>query len=188
MENGRIEKLIKTPENYYAHLREAEGKVLRETLWEHTRLTYKYFMQLWEEKSVDKMLERFQKQLAEKLSQEGRDFWKKTIFNIPVYHDMGKINPAFQNTHMRNDQIKSAKALTNIIGNKHSLLSAVLYLDHYIKQLKNEVKDKEEKSLLRIFILLHSYVISRHHGDLRRFQDYLKLYRRLLERDGTDGK
>ena len=183
MENGRVEKLIKTPENYYAHLREAEGKVLRETLWEHTRLTYKYFMQLWEEKSVDKMLERFQKQLAEKLSQEGRDFWKKTIFNIPVYHDMGKINPAFQNTHMRNDQIKSAKALTNIIGNKHSLLSAVLYLDHYIKQLKNEVKDKEEKSLLRIFILLHSYVISRHHGDLRRFQDYLKV---LNEKEGSD--
>ena len=52
MENGWVEKLIKTPENYYAHLREAEGKVLRETLREHTRLTYKYFMQLWEEKSV----------------------------------------------------------------------------------------------------------------------------------------
>lgn len=183
MENGRAEKLIKTPENYYAHLRESEGKVLRETLWEHTRLTHKYFMQLWEAKKADKMLESFQKQLAGNFSQEGRAFWKKMIFDIPVYHDMGKINPAFQNTHMRNDQIKSAKELTDIIGNKHSLLSAVLYLEHYIKQLKNEVKDKEEKSLLRIFILLHSYVISRHHGDLRRFQDYLKV---LAEEEGSD--
>ena len=166
MKSEIMEKLLERMDEFYAHRKEENGEVVRETLPEHTRLTSEYFHQLWDRKKVREMVSRFQKQIAEGISEEGKAFWEEILLGIPVFHDMGKLNPDFQSIHMKSERTKKAKELTEIIGTRHSLLSAVLYMDYYLKRVKEEVKEKEEKKLLKMCILLHSYVISRHHSDL----------------------
>ncbi len=174
MKSEIMEKLLEGMDEFYAHCKEENGEVLRETLPEHTRLTSEYFRMLWDRKKVREMVSRFQKQMAEGISEEGKAFWEEILLGIPVFHDMGKLNPDFQSIHMKSGRTKKAKELTEIIGTRHSLLSAVLYLDYYLKRVKEVVKEKEEKKLLKICILLHSYVISRHHSDLCSFQEFLE--------------
>lgn len=174
MKSEIMEKLLEGLDEFYAHRKEENGEVLRETLPEHTRLTSEYFHQLWDRKKVREMVSRFQKQIAEGISEEGKAFWEEILLGIPVFHDMGKLNPDFQSIHMKSERTKKAKELTEIIGTRHSLLSAVLYMDYYLKRVKEVVKEKEEKKLLKMCILLHSYVISRHHSDLCSFQEFLE--------------
>ncbi len=174
MKSEIMEKLLEGLDEFYAHRKEENGEVVRETLPEHTRLTSEYFHQLWDRKNIREMTGRFQKQIAGGISEEGKAFWEEIMLGIPVFHDMGKLNPDFQSIHMKSGRIKKAKELTEIIGTRHSLLSAVLYLDYYLKRVKEEVKEKEEKKLLKMCILFHSYVISRHHSDLCSFQEFLE--------------
>ena len=53
------------------------------------------------------------------------------------------------------------------------MISAILYIDYYLQRLKIEVKKKEERKLLRLLILIHGYLIARHHSDLYDFNKFL---------------
>ena len=94
---------------------------------------------------------------------------------MSVFHDLGKINPAFQNDKMKNREIQDNGRLSSLVSSRHSLVSALLYLDFFLKKLKVLVKDRKEKKFLRCFIVLHSYVIAQHHSDLKKINDYLEL-------------
>lgn len=171
-----VKEVIADPGKYYAHVYgNEEGNSQRETLLEHTALTENYFNRLWEEKLGDEMLLRMQKQFGSEISKEAEVFWRQLIYNVPVFHDLGKINPAFQNDKMKNRKIQDNGKLSSLVSSRHSLVSALLYLDFFLKKLKMSVKDRKEKKFLRCFILLHSYVIAQHHSDLKKINDYLEL-------------
>lgn len=146
--------LIKEIEKYHAHVAEDKEKEItrRELLTEHIDCTMKYFEELAREKQLDKMLERFVRQMFGELSMEGIQFLREMIRGIPLFHDMGKINPDFQKQAMHNQQIaknnmfwhigkfendrlRVAKAIVRGIGIN---IYEVLY--HYYKHEKKDVK------------------------------------------------
>lgn len=166
--------LIKDIDKYHAHVAEdKEKKMIRqELLTEHIDCTMKYFKALVKEKQIDRMLECFIEHMFGELSVDGNQFLSEMIRGIPLFHDMGKINPDFQKQAMHNKQIVENNMFWHI-GKKHSLISTIMYMDYYVDELKKKVKEKEEKEKLRPFIIYHAYVIERHHSDLKNFQEFL---------------
>ncbi len=179
-----IKTLIEHPEQYEAHIKkDGSGRITeRETLLEHTQRTVRYFEQIWEEKGIEDMTARFQMQIYGRMSEQAEQFWKEMITGIPVFHDLGKINPDFQRRIMNNDRM-STEAVFHCIGGRHSILSAVLYLEYFLGILKNTELDRMEKRILRRYILYHAYIIERHHSDLT---DFEKFARSLEEEAGKD--
>lgn len=179
-----IETIIKDIDRYHAHIAEDEEKeiVRRELLTEHIERTEKYFEILAKEKQLRKMLECFIKEMFEELSEEGTQFFWEMIKGIPLFHDLGKINPDFQKYAMQNTEITESNMFSHL-GRKHSLLSAIMYIDYYKEELRRRVKTKSDKEKLRPFIIYHSYVIAQHHSDLKDFQEFITV---LKEKEGKD--
>lgn len=179
-----IKDLIAHLESYDAHIKRNEsGEIIqRESLLEHTERTAWYFERIWEEKEAAVMLENFCLQMCGSLSEEAKYFWKEMITGIPIFHDLGKINPDFQRQKLGNMRVEGEQ-LFRCIGTRHSILSAVLYLDYFLAMLKNSVINKEEKKILRRYILYHAYSIERHHSDL---EDFSRFIRSLEEEAGRD--
>lgn len=179
-----IENFIEHLERYEAHIRKDENDVIteRESLLEHTRRTAWYFERIWEEKEVVDMVLCFQTQTYGKLSEEAKDFWNEMITGIPIFHDLGKINPDFQRLKLHNTRVKE-EAVFRCISSKHSILSAVLYLDYFIRKLKGIEIERSEKIILRRYIVFHTYIIERHHSDLGDFNLFLRM---LEEEAGRD--
>lgn len=167
-------RFIRDIEKYNAHVIEDQenGIARRELLTEHTDCTRKYFKILSEEKHLNKMLERFVAEMFGELSADGFEFFREMIKGIPLFHDMGKINPDFQKRVMKNKKITEENMFGHL-GKKHSLISAVLYIDYYLGELRKKVKDKEDKNKLRPFLVYHGYVIAHHHSDLRNFKEFI---------------
>lgn len=175
MDANLIKKLIKDIECYEAHIqRDVNGVIIkRESLLEHTELTLKYFRRIWEEKHIEDMLARFCSQIWNGMTEEARDFLKEMIWGIPVFHDLGKINPDFQRLKLMNDKIQETSVFT-CVGSRHSMISSVLYLEYFLKELKKSVNDKSDRKILKRFILFHAYIIERHHSDLDNFERFIK--------------
>lgn len=171
-ETVNIDKLLNDKYDYYAHLKEDK----KETLKEHTDLTFKYFMKIFESKSLDKVFLNFESQCMKDISKEGINFFRKMLLNLTIFHDMGKINPKFQIKKMQNKNVLKEEAFLN---SDHSLISSILYLDYFIEEV-DELQDKSEKKLLRMLLFTNAYMISKHHGDLDDFSEYLS---RLGEND-----
>lgn len=169
-----IKELIREPEIYEAHIKESSysSELLRERLEEHINRTEKYFYNIWEQKHFDDFLEKYRKQMAGDMSNESRRFWRELIYGIPFFHDMGKINPVFQTDKMKNLKVKDDGFLSVCVSSRHSLISAVLYIDYFLQKLKDIKVEKEEKGFLRKMIVFHSYIIARHHSDLCDFDEY----------------
>ena len=179
--------LIKEIEKYHAHVAEDKEKEItrRELLTEHIDCTMKYFEELAREKQLDKMLERFVRQMFGELSMEGIQFLREMIRGISLFHDMGKINPDFQKQAMHNQQIAKNNMFWHI-GKRHSLISAIMYIDYYVEELKQKVKEKEDKEKLRPLIIYHAYVIERHHSDLKNFQEFISSLKEGAGKDVID--
>lgn len=182
-----IETIIKDIERYHAHIVENKEKeiIRRELLTEHIECTEKYFEILAKEKQLRKMLERFIEEMFEELSEEGTQFFWETIKGIPLFHDLGKINPDFQKRAMQNSEITESNMFSHL-GRKHSLLSAIMYIDYYKEELRRRVKAKADKEKLRPFIIYHSYVIAQHHSDLKDFQGFITLLKEKAGKDAID--
>lgn len=182
-----IETIIKDIERYHAHIVENKEKeiIRRELLTEHIECAEKYFEILAKEKQLRKMLERFIEEMFEELSEEGTQFFWEMIKGIPLFHDLGKINPDFQKRAMQNSEITESNMFSHL-GRKHSLLSAIMYIDYYREELKRRVKAKADKEKLRPFIIYHSYVIAQHHSDLKDFQGFITLLEKEEGKDAID--
>ena len=141
-----MNSLIWNTGNYDAHIVQSEdGKCLRrELLLEHTELTEKYFRRLWKEKQIYELVERLWSQMRKELTVEAREFLVEMIEGIPAFHDLGKINPEFQRRKLQNMRVKEDSVFA-CVGGRHSIISAVLYLDYFLGRLKETVKDREDK-------------------------------------------
>ena len=167
-----IEDIIVKPELFYAHCDRGYGKN-PEILKEHVDRCYHYFEELWEHKNFKAVFENFQKELAPELSDEGIKLFYSLIVNVIIFHDCGKINPRFQSIKMKNT-LKKWTAIDCLDGTKHSILSAAIYFDYFYEKIQESLLSKDEKNMIHVFMLVNAYVISRHHGNLSRFEEFLE--------------
>ena len=167
-----IEDIIVKPELFYAHCDRGNGKN-PEILKEHVDRCYHYFEELWEHKNFKAVFENFQKELAPELSDEGIKLFYSLIVNVIIFHDCGKINPRFQSIKMKN-KLKKWTAIDCLDGTKHSILSAAIYFDYFYEKIQESLLSKDEKNMIHVFMLVNAYVISRHHGNLSRFEEFLE--------------
>lgn len=167
-----IEDIIVKPELFYAHCDRGNGKN-PEILKEHVDRCYHYFEELWEHKNFKAVFENFQKELAPELSDEGIKLFYSLIVNVIIFHDCGKINLRFQSIKMKNT-LKKWTAIDCLDGTKHSILSAAIYFDYFYEKIQESLLSKDEKNMIHVFMLVNAYVISRHHGNLSRFEEFLE--------------
>lgn len=167
-----IEDIIVKPELFYAHSDRDNGKN-PEILKEHVDRCYHYFEELWEHKNFKAVFENFQKELAPELSDEGIKLFYSLIVNVIIFHDCGKINPRFQSIKMKNT-LKKWTAIDCLDGTKHSILSVAIYFDYFYEKIQESLLSKDEKNMIYVFMLVNAYVISRHHGNLSRFEEFLE--------------
>lgn len=167
-----IEDIIVKPELFYAHCDRGNGKN-PEILKEHVDRCYHYFEELWEHKNFKAVFENFQKELAPELSDEGIKLFYSLIVNVIIFHDCGKINPRFQSIKMKNT-LKKWTAIDCLDGTKHSILFAAIYFDYFYEKIQESLLSKDEKNIIHVFMLANAYVITRHHGNLSRFEEFLE--------------
>lgn len=167
-----IEDIIVKPELFYAHCDRGNGKN-PEILKEYVDRCYHYFEELWEHKNFKAVFENFQKELAPELSDEGIKLFYSLIVNVIIFHDCGKINPRFQSIKMKNT-LKKWTTIDCLDGTKHSILSAAIYFDYFYEKIQESLLSKDEKNMIHVFMLVNAYVISRHHGNLSRFEEFLE--------------
>ena len=102
-----LNELIDNVDKYKAHKKpknekDEKGEQIYETLLEHTKRTEKYFDKFWQLKKCDDILDRFcsvlwqDKMIKKKDIEEAKIILKEMIEAIPIFHDLGKINPNFQ--------------------------------------------------------------------------------------------
>ena len=158
---------------YLAHIKDNR----KETLQEHTELANKYFEKIVEYKNLKPFFERIKNILNLKNQEE--ELYYKMIDDVVNFHDFGKVNSQFQIDKMLNEEILQMEGKYNIPGvlsSDHSLLSANIFIAYYFKKIIALIETMETKKIVILFEILFalSYVISKHHGNLDSFEEYIE--------------
>ncbi len=175
----KIEEYIKNIDGIYAHKKKVEDKTFRETLLEHSELTKLKLEELVEEKNLKVVFENFEGIFFQE--EDARKKWRDLLYNAIYLHDLGKININFQAHKMKNENFK-----LNIQQNttEHSVFSAYLYIEimfDYLNVTEDELKELElgdkinPKGDLIFFVLINAFVISKHHGRLDDFNNFINI-------------
>ncbi|MBO5352187.1 MAG: hypothetical protein J6A77_02695, partial [Lachnospiraceae bacterium] len=118
---------------FYAHTK--NNSTEKETLKEHTELCCSYFLKIFPEKQYERFYQRFSTLCGmEHFSVEAKRLIKDMWYDVPFFHDIGKINPIFQQNRM-NQTIADLEGISVFGFSKgsHSLFSAVLYITGQLK-------------------------------------------------------
>ena len=158
---------------YLAHIKDNR----KETLQEHTELANKYFEKIIEYKNLKSFFERIKNILNLKNQEE--ELFYKMISDVITFHDFGKINSQFQIDKMLNEEILKMEDKYNIsgvLGSDHSLLSASMFIAYYFEKIIALIEIVETKKIVILFEILFalSYTISKHHGNLDSFEEYIE--------------
>lgn len=158
---------------YLAHIKDNR----KETLQEHTELANKYLKKIIEYKNLKPFFERIKNIL--KLENAEEELYYKMIDDVVNFHDFGKINSQFQIDKMLNEEILKMEDKYNIsgvLGSDHSLLSASMFIAYYFGKITDLIEIVETKKIVILFEILFalSYVISKHHGNLDSFEEYIE--------------
>lgn len=162
-----INSNVNNYQNIYAHINKDKPP---ETLKEHSDLVYSYFMKLCVKKDLESCLKRIEDKFFKNNSYLSKDFYRELMLNMVYMHDLGKINVSFQSVKMNNKNFKSISTRYT----KHSSISSILYFDYYFEKLKKV--DVEEKNILKLFLMINTYIISKHHGVLKSFMEFLSSF------------
>lgn len=151
--------------------------IKEETLEEHTELANKYFEKIVEYKNLKPFFERIKNIL--KLENAEEELYYKMIDDVVNFHDFGKINSQFQIDKMLNEEILQMEDKYNIsgvLGSDHSLLSASIFIAYYFKKIIALIETMETKKIVILLEILFalSYTISKHHGNLDSFEEYIE--------------
>lgn len=166
-----ISNLVSNSYVVYAHTGRNGKAKEKETLEEHTAKCKKYFMQMYKQKNLDKVMDAFRETLFLEKTEKSLALFNQMLVNVVVFHDIGKINPEFQRLKMKNDQFIGL-SIESIGGSRHSLLSAALYIDYFLEKITDDLSTIEI-NMLHTIMLINAYVISKHHGDLGDFREFL---------------
>lgn len=162
LKDFNINKLINENYKIYAHI-EGENK---ETLKMHIDLCIKYFEKIIIDKDLESVFLKFEDLFLKDKGKESKNLFREMLISIVTMHDIGKINPMFQKKKMNNNL--NIKGNENIDDSKHSIYSSIIYLDYYLEKIMSLTKmkaiNKEERKCLLAFLILNSYIISRHHS------------------------
>ncbi|WP_339068043.1 CRISPR-associated helicase Cas3' [Fusobacterium animalis] len=158
---------------YLAHIKDNR----KETLQEHTELANKYFEKIVEYKNLKPFFERIKNILNLKNQEE--ELYYKMISDVINFHDFGKINSQFQIDKMLNEEILQMEDKYNIsgvLGSDHSLLSASMFIAYYFGKITDLIEIVETKKIVILLEILFalSYTISKHHGNLDSFEEYIE--------------
>ena len=158
---------------YLAHIKDNR----EETLQEHTELANKYFEKIVEYKNLKPFFEGIKNIL--KLENIEKELYYKMIDDVVNFHDFGKINSQFQIDKMLNKDILQMEGKYNISGvlaSDHSLLSANIFIAYYFKKIIALIETVETKKIVILLEILFSlsYTISKHHGNLDSFEEYIE--------------
>ena len=158
---------------YLAHIKDNR----KETLQEHTELANKYLKKIIEYKNLKPFFERIKNILNLKNQEE--ELYYKMIEDVVNFHDFGKVNSQFQIDKMLNEEILKMEDKYNIsgvLGSDHSLLSASMFIAYYFGKITDLIEIVETKKIVILFEILFalSYVISKHHGNLDSFEEYIE--------------
>lgn len=175
-----IDEIINSDYPLYAHWKNDGDK---ETLEEHINRCQNYFQMLEKEKELRTVINRFSLQFFPNSSNEIQGFIYKMFCQVIIFHDFGKINPAFQIQKMKNKKVP-LKLLDGLSGSDHSLFSAVIYLDYFLEEINISDHPKKDKCILTVLVWINAYVISRHHSDLEQMQDFTSKF---IGQDGEIG-
>ncbi|MBD5136023.1 MAG: CRISPR-associated helicase Cas3' [Lachnospiraceae bacterium] len=151
-----------TNDNILAHTKTGRQS---ETLAEHTARSILYFTRLSEGRNLRYIFNNFANTFFNKDNKPAIDLFNKMLSNIVVFHDFGKINPAFQTVCVNNPAF-SGYSIECLNGSRHSILSATIYLDYFMNEIENSNLSSLEKYRLKYIAFLNSFIISRHHSDL----------------------
>ena len=168
MKNSFIENIMKNLNHtYYAHTKASSQK---ELLASHLELTYSYYERMEKDKKLDIIVKNIIKKtfrtVNDKVVDKIYDLFKQAIY----YHDVGKINPLFQKNKMNND----LNVETDNVDDTHSALSARIYIDSVIQEIKEDtVHDSIEKIIILYIGYYFGYIISRHHSKLESIGELL---------------
>lgn len=142
-----------------------------EPIENHIELCSKYFERISKEKNLKIVLARY----GEKVNKaENPDFlkWIWQMFRDVIdFHDVGKATPEFQRRKMHNMAAPEKFMVDN--SARHSMISAIVYLDYYFGLIKKLDFSNDKCKILRRIAKINSYVISRHHGRLKSLADFL---------------
>ena len=178
MEADILKNLVKNLNRYKAHKKSKDNEIIYETLLAHTELTNKYFFKFWQSKNSDEIFDRFcdvfwqKENIDNKLKNKAKDLLKEIIMTIPIFHDIGKVNPNFQLMKLKVNDFKENEAYVNT---HHSFLSSMFYMDYCRKLVYDEKNEDEIVNLLAEFILYNGYIIARHHSELESLTEFTKL-------------
>lgn len=178
MEADILKNLVKNLNRYKAHKKSKDNEIIYETLLAHTELTNKYFFKFWQSKNSDEIFDRFcdvfwqKENIDNKLKNKAKDLLKEIIMTIPIFHDVGKVNPNFQLMKLKVNDFKENEAYVNT---HHSFLSSMFYMDYCRKLVYDEKNEDEIVNLLAEFILYNGYIIARHHSELGSLTEFTKL-------------
>lgn len=178
MEADILKNLVKNLNRYKAHKKSKDNEIIYETLLAHTELTNKYFLKFWQSKNSDEIFDRFcdvfwqKENIDNKLKNKAKDLLKEIIMTIPIFHDIGKVNPNFQLMKLKVNDFKENEAYVNT---HHSFLSSMFYMDYCRKLVYDEKNEDEIVNLLAEFILYNGYIIARHHSELGSLTEFTKL-------------
>jgi len=158
---------------YLAHIKNNR----EETLQEHTELANKYLKKIVEYKNLKPFFEKIKNILNLKNQEE--ELYYKMIDDVVNFHDFGKINSQFQIDKMLNKEILKMEDKYNIsgvLGSDHSLLSASMFIAYYFEKITALIETVETKKIVILLEILFalSYTISKHHGNLDSFEEYIE--------------
>ena len=158
---------------YLAHIKDNR----EETLQEHTELANKYLKKIIEYKNLKSFFERIKNILNLKNQEE--ELYYKMIDDVVNFHDFGKVNSQFQIDKMLNEEILKMEDKYNIsgvLGSDHSLLSASMFIAYYFGKITDLIEIVETKKIVILLEILFalSYTISKHHGNLDSFEEYIE--------------
>ncbi|QUH21805.1 CRISPR-associated helicase Cas3' [Alkaliphilus sp. B6464] len=166
--------LISTNKPLYAHVYANR----EETILEHSELALKVLNCIIKEKRLDKVFNRVVGSINQKLlrvkmgelSSDTIELIKKMLINTIYLHDIGKINPAFQDIKMQNYiQKYNSSTRTN-----HSPLSMSIFIDIFyveVENIKEEVANTDYL-LLKNILMICGTIISSHHLNLESVSDF----------------
>ena len=159
----------------------------KETLTEHTKRCQKYWKEMIIQGNYEDVFQNFEAVLCKDMSEESKNIFREMTANIITWHDFGKCNPVFQMEKMNNDNCVQSPRPSNNIGGQHSILSAVFYLDYYVRKINNAYASANELSKTKLidYAYMYSYLIARHHSDFSDFSQYMD---NLLNRDDVIGR
>ncbi|CDG01443.1 CRISPR-associated helicase/endonuclease Cas3 [Clostridium chauvoei] len=168
LEEINIDELINKDYKIYAHINENK----KETLKEHIDLCKKYLKRIVKDKNLEDIFLKVENIMLEDYSEEARKIYREMLVSTITLHDMGKLNGVFQKKKMNNNlNIEHLKTRND---SNHSIISSIIYLDIYFQKVCKNIKSKKERTGILTFMILNSYIISRHHGgfitDLEEYQ------------------